>query len=257
MEANVRVVVVEDEWVVGRNIRQVLESAGYHITAVIPAVREAIASLETDRPSLVLIDIHLADEASGIDVARYAGARGIPFIFVTAHCDALTLERAVESGPMSFAVKPFDGDRLIATVQRALKRAGAQTTRRAVSGATGQPSARAGLNGVRGTVLQRVAEAALDPQCEYERSPQLSRREFEVVRLLMDGHRIKSIAEKLGLSVFTVRKYLATVFRKLGVHSQSELLRELHAASDTLGLEATSFAPYRPSASQSVSRGAK
>jgi len=59
----------------------------------------------------------------------------------------------------------------------------------------------------------------------------LSRRERDVVLQLLQGHRVVSIAELLEVSEHTVRNHLKSIFRKLGVHSQAELVDRLHSAS--------------------------
>jgi len=59
----------------------------------------------------------------------------------------------------------------------------------------------------------------------------LSRRERDVVAHLLQGHRVVSIAELLEVSEHTVRNHLKSIFRKLGVHSQAELVDRLHSAS--------------------------
>ena len=59
----------------------------------------------------------------------------------------------------------------------------------------------------------------------------LSRRERDVVTHLLQGHRVVSIAELLDVSEHTVRNHLKSIFRKLGVHSQAELVDRLHSIS--------------------------
>jgi DNA-binding CsgD family transcriptional regulator len=59
----------------------------------------------------------------------------------------------------------------------------------------------------------------------------LSRRERDVVTHLLQGHRVVSIAEILEVSEHTVRNHLKSIFRKLGVHSQAELVDRLHSSS--------------------------
>lgn len=59
----------------------------------------------------------------------------------------------------------------------------------------------------------------------------LSRRERDVVTHLLQGHRVVSIAELLDVSEHTVRNHLKSIFRKLGVHSQAELVDRLHSTS--------------------------
>ena len=52
----------------------------------------------------------------------------------------------------------------------------------------------------------------------------LSRREMEVVRLLLEGRRVASISKQLSVSPHTTRNHLKSIFRKVGVHSQAELV---------------------------------
>jgi DNA-binding CsgD family transcriptional regulator len=73
----------------------------------------------------------------------------------------------------------------------------------------------------------------------------LTRREKDVLQLLLDGRRVSSIARSLYLSPQTVRNHLKAIFRKLGAHSQSELLDRLRPADD---LAATRPRQYKPRA---------
>ncbi|MDJ0924598.1 MAG: LuxR C-terminal-related transcriptional regulator [Acidimicrobiia bacterium] len=82
--------------------------------------------------------------------------------------------------------------------------------------------ARAGLTGSTST----VEPAPSHPDLEL-----LSRRERDVVTHLLQGHRVVSIAELLEVSEHTVRNHLKSIFRKLGVHSQAELVDRLHNTS--------------------------
>lgn len=61
----------------------------------------------------------------------------------------------------------------------------------------------------------------------YEGADRLTRREQDVVQCLLEGERVVSIAERLDLSPHTVRNHLKSIFRKLGVHSQAELVRHV------------------------------
>ena len=64
---------------------------------------------------------------------------------------------------------------------------------------------------------------------EFDGIDRLSPREMEVVRLLLQGHRVVSIASELGVSEHTVRNHLKSIFRKLGIHSQADLVRHIRA----------------------------
>jgi DNA-binding NarL/FixJ family response regulator len=81
---------------------------------------------------------------------------------------------------------------------------------------------RIGLNG---------SVAPAEPSQAHPDLDLLSRRERDVVTQLLQGHRVVSIAELLDVSEHTVRNHLKSIFRKLGVHSQAELVDRLHSAS--------------------------
>lgn len=73
--------------------------------------------------------------------------------------------------------------------------------------------------------------ATPEPSTNHPDLDLLSRRERDVVTHLLQGHRVVSIAELLDVSEHTVRNHLKSIFRKLGVHSQAELVDRLHSAS--------------------------
>jgi DNA-binding CsgD family transcriptional regulator len=73
--------------------------------------------------------------------------------------------------------------------------------------------------------------APVEPTHSHPDLDLLSRRERDVVTHLLQGHRVVSIAELLDVSEHTVRNHLKSIFRKLGVHSQAELVDRLHSAS--------------------------
>lgn len=83
--------------------------------------------------------------------------------------------------------------------------------------------------------LGRIGLAAsggmAEPQAVHPDMDLLSRRERDVVTHLLQGHRVVSIAELLEVSEHTVRNHLKSIFRKLGVHSQAELVDRLHSTS--------------------------
>ncbi|MGH9104420.1 MAG: helix-turn-helix domain-containing protein, partial [Acidimicrobiales bacterium] len=85
-----------------------------------------------------------------------------------------------------------------------------------------------------GTGGRAVPANAVDDflgSCHFSAIESLTRRERDVLRLLLDGLRVSSIARRLYLSPQTVRNHLKAIFRKLGAHSQVELLENLRAAT--------------------------
>jgi DNA-binding CsgD family transcriptional regulator len=82
-----------------------------------------------------------------------------------------------------------------------------------------------------GRIGMHSGSAPVEPTLHHPDLDLLSRRERDVVTHLLQGHRVVSIAELLDVSEHTVRNHLKSIFRKLGVHSQAELVDRLHSAS--------------------------
>jgi len=78
-----RILIVEDEPLTAFDNENILGDAGYTIVATVDDVEEALEVLEREEIDLVLSDLRLKDQQSGIDLARAARARGIPTLFAT------------------------------------------------------------------------------------------------------------------------------------------------------------------------------
>lgn len=101
-----RVLIVEDEFAVANDLQQIVERAGYVVSAIAFTVAQALA-LQQQRPDLVLLDIYLKGSQTGIDLARQLNAETIPFVFVSANVNAGVLEEVKATQPAGFLVKPF------------------------------------------------------------------------------------------------------------------------------------------------------
>jgi PAS domain S-box-containing protein len=105
-----RVLVVEDEVITGRVISEELTLIGYAVTDLATSDEETLASVSENRPDIVLMDIILRGSArDGIEIATILRQEyHLPVIYITAHTDDTTLERARKSEPYGYLVKPFD-----------------------------------------------------------------------------------------------------------------------------------------------------
>ncbi len=122
-EEATRLLVVEDESLVAMDIQESLEEQGYNVAAVVDNGEEAVERAGTVNPSLVLMDIRLKGEMSGISAAEIIRERyGIPVIFLTAYADEGTLQRAKLAEPYGYILKPFEALELRAAVEVALHR---------------------------------------------------------------------------------------------------------------------------------------
>jgi len=115
------VLVVEDEFVTGSEIRARLEEMGYAVPAVVDTGEEAIEKTGELGPDIVVMDITLRGPMNGIEAADRIRARyGTPVIYLTAHSDDATVNSAMHSEPFGYLVKPLDERALRTTIQMAL-----------------------------------------------------------------------------------------------------------------------------------------
>lgn len=106
--APARILVVEDESVVAHDLADTLAELGYVVIDIVATGEQAIERSLTTRPSVVLMDIRLAGAVDGIEAAvRIHAELDVPIIFLTAHSDDHTLQRAKHTYPLAYLVKPF------------------------------------------------------------------------------------------------------------------------------------------------------
>jgi len=117
------ILVLEDDQIVAEDIRRGLERHGYRIAAVVSTGVEAIARAEELRPDLMLVDIILHGGEDGLAAVKEIRSRlDLPVIYLSAFTDRETVERAKQTGPLGFVVKPFDERELCLTVEMAIHR---------------------------------------------------------------------------------------------------------------------------------------
>jgi len=104
---NKKVLIVEDEFIVANNLRQVLQRFGYEVSGIAASAAEAEEGLQKYKPDIVLLDIRLQGERSGIDIARKLKEQGIAFIYLSANSSQKVLEEVKTTEPYGFLVKPF------------------------------------------------------------------------------------------------------------------------------------------------------
>jgi len=110
-----RIVVVEDETIVAADLEARLRSRGYDVAGTTGSGKEASSLAERVRADLVLMDIQLGGNFDGIDAAEQITTNlDIPVVFLTAHADETTFERAKITSPFGYVLKPF-GDRELHT----------------------------------------------------------------------------------------------------------------------------------------------
>jgi len=116
-----KILVVEDEIIISDNICSILEDNDYEVTEQATDYEEAVEFFLQDKPDLVLLDINLAGDKTGIDVAQFINLNNrVPFIYTSALSDKNTIQKAKETKPAAYLVKPFQDDQLIAAIEVAM-----------------------------------------------------------------------------------------------------------------------------------------
>jgi signal transduction histidine kinase/DNA-binding response OmpR family regulator len=118
-----KILVVEDEKIVAWDIQEALEKSGHTVVASVASGLKAIETAATMAPDLVLMDIRLKGQIDGIEAARSIYHRfDIPIVYLTAHAEDQTIQRASDTSPFGYLIKPFKEKELHTTIQIALHR---------------------------------------------------------------------------------------------------------------------------------------
>jgi DNA-binding NtrC family response regulator len=114
------ILIVEDESIIAEHLRAALEDGGYEVSGSVNSVNKALRHIEKEQPFLVILDIFLKGEGTGIDLAHTLNKKDIPFIYVSANCNREILDAAKKTHPYGFIVKPFRQKDLLVTLDIAL-----------------------------------------------------------------------------------------------------------------------------------------
>ena len=200
----IKVLIVEDEPLIARNIAMYLRNNDFEVSAIAHDPEEALFQLKRQPPDFVILDINLECDRDGIQIAEHINRNlFIPFVFLTSYSDKETLERAKKTNPSGFIVKPFNEQTLYATIEIALSNHAAHANR-------------------------HVPELTLDKLNKHLLAP-LTDREFEVVRLLYAGKTNQQIAAELYIAMNTLKKHINNAYFKLDVGSRTTAVATLRA----------------------------
>ncbi len=116
----IKVLIVEDEFVLAVNLQEILEASGYVVTGRAASFIETVGYVQHDRPDVVLMDIRLPGDWDGIEIAAFLWRTfQVPVVYLTGHSDQSTLERAQESLPFGYLIKPVKEAELVMAIHAA------------------------------------------------------------------------------------------------------------------------------------------
>ena len=121
MPNTIKILIVEDNVIIADDLQQIIENFGYNVIGNVISYEKAVEFLLNNKIDLVLIDINLATEKTGIDLAKYINLNfSIPFIYLTSNLDDDTISAAAKTIPAAYLVKPFDNNTIYTSIEIAL-----------------------------------------------------------------------------------------------------------------------------------------
>ncbi|MBS0560870.1 MAG: response regulator transcription factor [Proteobacteria bacterium] len=188
------VYVVDDDISVRESLEGLIREAGWRPTTFASA-GSFLSHQHTAGPSCLILDVSLPDQ-SGLDLQRRIAVEraNMPIIFITGYGDIPMSVRAIKAGAVEFLTKPFDDEALLDAIRGALKHSA------------------------------NSLDAAADAQVLKDRYVALSRREREVMALVVAGLLNKQVGGELGISEITVKAHRGRVMQKMKARSLADLV---------------------------------
>ena len=116
----VKILIVEDDAIIAMDMEQVLKGKGYKVVGRVDRGEKALVVVEEKKPDIVLMDINIKGSINGIDVAKILlNDIHIKVIYVTAYSDVNMKERAFETEPVGYLIKPVRETELIDMIRQA------------------------------------------------------------------------------------------------------------------------------------------
>lgn len=191
------IALIEDDDAVLDSLRLLLQSRGFAVTCF-KSAEAFLASPQSKSASCVISDVRLPGK-SGVDLQRMLVAEGVktPIVLITGHGDIAMAVTAMREGASDFIEKPYDAERLIASIEQTL------------------------------AASQRVRSQESEKLLLSQRAAELSPRQRQVMELVAAGLSSKQIALRLGISHRTVENYRAWIMERMGASNIAELVRKV------------------------------
>ena len=189
------VFVLDDDLIVRVALDRLLSSAGHSVVSLCSA-EELFQRLPVNGPACLVLDVAL-DGTNGFELQRQLSERDyiLPIVFIAAHGDISMSVRAIKAGAVAFLPKPFSDEELLSGIRQGLDEA------------------------------QRSWSARLEVRTLREHYEQLTRRERQVLLLVVSGLPNKRVACELSITEATVKIHRGQVMHKMHAGSLAELVR--------------------------------
>lgn len=119
------IIIVEDEMITAESIKDMLEDLGYNVIGIYIRATKALEAIIKLKPDFALLDINLKGEETGIWLAeQLQKEHNIPYVFLTSYGDKATIEKATNTNPYGYLLKPIEKQHLFASIEVAIKKFG-------------------------------------------------------------------------------------------------------------------------------------
>jgi DNA-binding NarL/FixJ family response regulator len=215
----VRVLVVDHDRASRAGVGLALAGQGFEICAEADSAEAAMKAAIRERPQLCLVETDIPGGGIAAAELLVAGLPGTAVVMLSATVDDVRLFAALRAGARGYLLKDMDPKRLPAALLGVLD--GEAALPRSMMGAV-LDEFRARERGRHASQLSRLGV-------------QLTNRERQVLELLDSGHPTAAIAERLSISVVTVRRHISEILRKLGVPDRDSALHVLRESAGESG----------------------
>jgi two-component system, NarL family, response regulator DegU len=202
VEAPVRLLLADDHTMLREALRRSLESHGMDVVGEAADGDEAVRLSEELAPDVVLMDVSMP-VLDGVEATRLIRQRmpNVQVVILTMHVDHDVLVRAVRAGASAYLVKDCTTDAVVDTIRRAAS--GEEAMSPEIASAV-------------------LAEARRPEPAATAAEEIISRREAEVLQLIAEGASTTEVAERLYISVKTVKNHLASAYQKLDSRDRTQ-----------------------------------
>ena len=205
---NIRISLVEDEALIREALIALFSAEpGFELVSAYRNAEEAVEGLRTDQPHAVVMDISMPG-MSGIDCVRTVADElpGTQFLMYTMHDDDHRVFEALKAGANGYLLKSSTPDQIIEAVRELMQGGAPMST----------------------AVARRVINHFRPATERPDATSPLSEREYAVLQLLAEGLLYKEIADRLGLTVGTVKQHIHRMYAKLHVQNRVEAVNKFY-----------------------------
>ena len=191
-----KILIVEDEPAIAHDIAAILTGNGYFVCGIAHSSSKALDYLVTKSPDIALLDISIKGTKDGVEIAHIIKDKyDIPFIFLTSYADKETIERVKETAPYGYIVKPFKERDLAPAIEVALLRKSSETQ----------------------------SFPTID-QINKTLPTSITSMEYQVLKLIWDGLKNQEIADKLFLSINTIKTHISNLYTKTDTNNKGAII---------------------------------